>query len=350
MNKTNSVASRYDFIDCTRGVAALMVVLQHSLESIYPSFKYWSLEIFNFGIFGVVLFFLVSGYVIPISLERSGLLIFWISRFFRLYPIYWLSIILAIVFMTLGVMQSTSKIDLTTVVANFSMLQEFIRRPHILGLYWTLSMEMVFYFLCSLIFLIPKLWNSNKLVYLSILSLLLITIITFTLKLNIPLGRVHVLVAAFIGMYSFKLVNKGIPNKGFGFVCVLLFFTLLFTAYTRYMYVPLLRTESEPSFTFFCVITSWIFSYFFFFCLVLLRHLKFSKILLSLGSMCYSSYLLHPFVMVLILPQSMSQALKLFTILGCTISISWISWNYFEKYFIGVGRDVKNNIRGRIVT
>jgi peptidoglycan/LPS O-acetylase OafA/YrhL len=351
MNKTNSVLDRYDFIDCTRGIAALMVILQHSLESIYPSFKTWSSEIFNFGVFGVTLFFLVSGYVIPISLERSGLLIFWVSRFFRLYPLYWLSILITVIFVIFGVMKSAFAIDLMTIIVNLSMLQEFVKYPHILALYWTLSMELVFYLLCSLLFLVPKLWHSNKLIYISIFLFLFFTILSFVFRSNIPLGRIQILVAAFVGMYSFKLVNrvnKNIPNTKLLLISLILLLTLIFAAYTRFMYLPPLQVAGEPVFTFFCIINSWVFSYFFFFCLMLLRNFKFSKILLSLGSMCYSLYLLHPFVMALI-PQSMSPALKIFCIFGFTIFISWISWNYFESFFISVGQDAKKYIRNRTV-
>ena len=43
----------------------------------------------DLGKYGVLLFFLVSGYVIPMSLERHGSLRrFWIGRLFRIYPAY----------------------------------------------------------------------------------------------------------------------------------------------------------------------------------------------------------------------------------------------------------------------
>lgn len=45
-------------------------------------------EWFDPGIFGVVAFFLVSGYIVPASLERRGdVQAFWIGRLFRLYPL-----------------------------------------------------------------------------------------------------------------------------------------------------------------------------------------------------------------------------------------------------------------------
>ena len=55
------------------------------------------LDLFNAGRFGVALFFLISGFVIPFSFkEPRPLLRFALSRFFRLYPAYWLSLMLAL--------------------------------------------------------------------------------------------------------------------------------------------------------------------------------------------------------------------------------------------------------------
>lgn len=89
---------RYNFLDDLRGIAALAVFMQHLLGHIYhtiqefhPLYKsvYFLLaETVDWGRFGVVLFFLVSGFIIPSSLNKSSILTFIIGRFFRLYPAY----------------------------------------------------------------------------------------------------------------------------------------------------------------------------------------------------------------------------------------------------------------------
>src|SRR5260221_11756638 len=101
---------RLAFIDTLRGIAVLSVLLQHSLEVIvsnHPTGEYyWVFHnaigyYFNFGRFGVVLFFFVSGFVIPFSFPDSATPArdFAIIRFFRLYPAYWLSILVGLVSM-----------------------------------------------------------------------------------------------------------------------------------------------------------------------------------------------------------------------------------------------------------
>ncbi len=97
------------FADQLRGLAALLVVLSH-MFNVYPFAQgivsataavppvqtplLWiSLAVtqswINFGPFGVGLFFLVSGFVIPFSLRRHGRGTFLLARALRIYPTYW---------------------------------------------------------------------------------------------------------------------------------------------------------------------------------------------------------------------------------------------------------------------
>ena len=49
----------------------------------FVSFSY-----FNYGAFGVALFFLVSGFVSSFTLEKSHPPTFFVARFFRIFPTY----------------------------------------------------------------------------------------------------------------------------------------------------------------------------------------------------------------------------------------------------------------------
>lgn len=70
--KAEGNASRYAYIDMIRGIAALAVVLAHCLERGYPGFRTFQGNVLDFGRFGVIAFFVVSGFVIPVSLQRAG--------------------------------------------------------------------------------------------------------------------------------------------------------------------------------------------------------------------------------------------------------------------------------------
>ena len=90
--------SRLDFLDALRGIAALLVVVQHVGERYIGWIPGFAATWFSFGRFGVTIFFLVSGFVIPYAFEKENAVrSFWIKRFFRLYPLYWLSLGLTLI-------------------------------------------------------------------------------------------------------------------------------------------------------------------------------------------------------------------------------------------------------------
>lgn len=147
---------RLDYIDALRGLAALLVVLEHvgtkiALHPLAP--KLISLVILgvnhiylNPGRVGVVAFFMVSGFVIPFSFRGASPRInFVVTRFFRLYPAYWLSLALALlVFPLIGEGPFTTR----QALANVTMMQSLFHQDNVIGAYWTLLIELIFYALC----------------------------------------------------------------------------------------------------------------------------------------------------------------------------------------------------------
>lgn len=151
--------SRYAHIDSLRAIAALLVVWMHTSEVFVkvaaPTLQNALFDMahaVDFGRIGVVVFFAVSGFVIPSSLSGdrfSGSVTFAIKRLFRLYPVYWLSI-------PLGLLTSWylwgKEISTATILWNLTMVQEAAGYSSIQGLYWTLQTELVFYGLCIVLF------------------------------------------------------------------------------------------------------------------------------------------------------------------------------------------------------
>lgn len=151
---------RYAHVDSMRALAAVLVVITHAAEFGHfgipgaRSSGDWLYELsysLDFGRIGVVLFFAISGFVIPSSLrggQHPGA--FWVRRFFRLYPLFWFSIALALIthFWLQGIAVST-----TDIAANLTMIPEVFGAPYVQAVYWTLSVELVFYGLCYGLFL-----------------------------------------------------------------------------------------------------------------------------------------------------------------------------------------------------
>ena len=80
---------RLAWLDALRGIAALCVVYAHFGTRVLPAVHKAVYGVFDPGLYGVLVFFLVSGYIVPASLERKGSVRnFWLSRLFRLFPLF----------------------------------------------------------------------------------------------------------------------------------------------------------------------------------------------------------------------------------------------------------------------
>jgi peptidoglycan/LPS O-acetylase OafA/YrhL len=147
--------SRLAWLDALRGLAALAVVFDHGSTLVVTSTHSFLYQWFNFGQYGVFVFFLVSGYIIPASLERKGSVRgFWVSRGFRLYPLYALAIIAAVAAYALGygTLRGAQHHPFQSAAADLLMLPNVLGGPNVPNVTWTLSYEMVFYLLLAALF------------------------------------------------------------------------------------------------------------------------------------------------------------------------------------------------------
>ncbi|MEV0612650.1 acyltransferase [Nonomuraea sp. NPDC050404] len=144
-------ATRLAWLDALRGIGAMAVVAEHLLPWFLPGLRpYW----FNLGVYGILVFFLVSGYIIPASLERHGdVRAFWISRFFRLYPLYLAAIALVLALAWWVPVRDEVARDGSAVAAHATMLLDVVSVGGVVDTMWTLSYEMVFYLLVTALFL-----------------------------------------------------------------------------------------------------------------------------------------------------------------------------------------------------
>jgi peptidoglycan/LPS O-acetylase OafA/YrhL len=179
--------NRLGHIDSIRGIAALLVLFQHSAARFVelPGVEERGTLIYEvshylaFGTIGVIAFFAISGFVICPSLkgERgSGARRFAISRFFRLYPAFWIAILFCVLsdFVLRGV-----PVNWAQVLGNIPMLYSLSGVKPLTGLFWTLEVEFGFYLLCLVLFLSGRLHKPQTLFF---TGLLLLTIGEFLLN------------------------------------------------------------------------------------------------------------------------------------------------------------------------
>ena len=145
-------AGRLAELDALRGVAVLMVLAFHYTTRFGQLFPEAAWGQFAFGAYGVHLFFVISGFVIIMTLDRSERpRDFLVARFSRLYPAYWTAVLLT----SLVLWLASSRLDppsLGRVAANLSMVQELFGVASVDGVYWTLEVELLFYALALAVF------------------------------------------------------------------------------------------------------------------------------------------------------------------------------------------------------
>jgi peptidoglycan/LPS O-acetylase OafA/YrhL len=151
--------TRLRWLDGLRGIAVLAVVIEHLTYLVFGGVRAavitpW----FDSGKFGVMVFFLVSGYIIPASLERHGSVRrFWTGRVFRLYPLLIVATgaVLLLTLVGLATLDGRVSGDWPTVVlAHLTMLQDVLGVQNFLNVLWTLSYEMLFYLLTTALFVL----------------------------------------------------------------------------------------------------------------------------------------------------------------------------------------------------
>lgn len=192
---------RFTFIDGLRGIAATVVVLFHALRGGHLDIVPANLvSVVVQGEAGVVIFFVISGFVIAHALidrhiTPGGAWLFIVGRSIRLDPPYWAAILLVVGLSTLASLVLPDRplpdYSLGQLVAHIFYLQEILGYAHINPVFWTLCYEIQFYALFAFI-----LASRSTAVF----------ALAFALSLLWPLGLVPEIRGLFVNFfYSFLL-------------------------------------------------------------------------------------------------------------------------------------------------
>ena len=157
---------RLAWLDALRGFAALCVVYEHFGARVFPALHAVVISMLDPGLYGVLLFFLISGYVVPRSLERTGSVrAFWIGRLFRLFPLFGFVILILLLLHAFGLasLDGTNQNVAAAVLSHLFMLNDLLGGPNLIVVIWTLSYEMVFYLLLTALFTVGMHRRSGEL-------------------------------------------------------------------------------------------------------------------------------------------------------------------------------------------
>jgi len=189
-------------LEILRGFAALLVVFSHIIyHHKYFNSTYLPSGVENLprpGHIAVLIFFILSGYVIGLNhkerLKGSNIFIYLKKRFLRIYPIYFLAILL-------GLLVAAVRYDLFTIIANFTLTQN-ISYPVIWenNPAWSLNYEILFY----LLFLPISFFQIN-----SILAFV-IFLLTGIISIYLPINPI---IPAYAFGYCFWLLGMYMSNS-----------------------------------------------------------------------------------------------------------------------------------------
>ena len=165
--------ARYEFANILRGVAALSVVASHFLGAFWvvqpvvsgftglaplqgleqPAVVRLAIATpVNYGSFGVGLFFVISGFVIPMSLMRYDARAFLVGRALRIYPTFWAGLACTIAAVAISAEWFGGGYPFSVKDAILHALPPLRVLAHtkpLDGIVWTLEIEIFFYLLCA---------------------------------------------------------------------------------------------------------------------------------------------------------------------------------------------------------
>lgn len=297
-----------DLLDALRGLTAVGVVLVHFTLGMKPTLFQ---QIARLGWAGIAVFFVISGFVIPYSLARSGYRFpgdygrFLLKRIIRLHPPYLLSVLILI---------ALSWVSFSDAIWQFiihaGLLNGFLGQPWLNQVYWTLAIEFQFYLVIGV--LVPVFLRGPGIrLYLLLASLLCVSLV--------PAPEAWII--------------RYLPLFVLG---ILVFLRKIGTIHPLLFHVGLLAASAVCAFSFGppqAVVG--------FATALCITHARFRipKVLSGLGEISYSLYLLHLVVGGWIIGktfftgiESMSgQILAVSAALGVSCVLAWVSYRLVEK-------------------
>lgn len=316
------INSRLISLDGLRGLACILVVFYHYLYrygQIYPSDSLSYISYFNVG---VPIFFFISGFVIYLTLPKAHSLIdFFVLRGIRLYPTYWCCVIITFVFVSYFGLNGR-EVDFTSFILNFMMFHQIFGVPSVDGVYWSLMVELIFYFWIGIFFFVCRKFNFN----IFYILFLWISISLISLFTDLSLFS-NFFILSFISPFIAGIAFYRLSQSGFNYQNLTLFIFSMFVVYLYYDFFVLIFVTFVPA-----VLMSKYFTYLFS-----------MKYIVFFGKISYPLYLVHQNIGYSIINQLHTNGFNfyfsVFLALITSVLISYIINMYVENIFT---KKVKN--------
>lgn len=352
---------RYRTIDGLRGIAATAVIVQHCVEfsplnspgaATASPIGYLFANDINLGRFGVILFFFISGFLIPSSIGRQPkpLVSFVIGRFFRLYPLYWFSIILALAVM---IVLGNKLPSVAMVLANTTMFQMLFGFENILYPYWTLLVEHAFYLGCMFLFVVGALHSAAAMRVVATASAIAIILLSSVLiaepamryaKPAADLMYVASFLFAMVVGHNVRMAQESDPGR------IITPVSVMFIVVFAFIYVARVRvggfsTLLSPASVFISTVAA-----LFVFLLALRWRAFTATAFVYSGRISYGLYLFHGIALWVAMaligkPSDGVHSILLFLLVfGLAFAVSAVTFNLIEEPFIALGKTIRRRV------
>lgn len=297
-------------LDGLRGMAAVSVATLHFTLGMPHS---WFTGLAHWGWLGVDVFFVISGFIIPYSLMRSGYsfpndyLRFLTKRIVRLHPPY---LFVVIVMLCLSVRTTHPPFEniLKSFGTHLFLANGILGIPWLNNVFWSLAIELQYYILIGIV--CPVLMGSRRMAYLGVAGILAVSLLPISQALVFP----HLPLFA-CGILALLRITDRIQGR-------LYLFGLLLAGAACCM--SLGKPQALAG-----VMTA-----------LIISELKISvpQWLSLLGAISYSLYLLHPILIgilgtwpsSLLGDSSFAQLLVVAILMAIAIAAAWICHRYIE--------------------
>lgn len=323
---------KFSFINSARGIAILLVMTLHvsSLINMEDSKKLVQF-FFKYGQLGVQFFFIASAYTLCLSAdhrknEQHAVRNFYIRRYFRIAPVYYLGII--IYFLIHYITNNDSAYDFNNISANVLFIHGFIPSANnsIVPGGWSIAAEMIFYLIFPLLHYF--LFKGHLLLKVLLISLIcFIGVYLFDIQVdNNRFWYYNIVVQLpvfLVGIAYYKYQNHITLKSGYLLFTVFTVITAIFWYYKCFAFVPVISGIS------FCGMLKILEK-------TRLNHIVFQKI----GKVSYSIYIVHFIFAYHLLPEK-KEFIWLIPYLLLTFLLSYfisvLMERYIEKPFIRLG-------------
>ena len=282
-----------------RAIAIILVLFSHiafkNTQMGSSTMHWWH----DAGTFGVDIFFIISGYIMAhitknLHQKREGVRVFLKKRFVRIVPLYWFYTLIALAIFVLMPERINSSGGETLILKSFFLFPLGENENYLVNVAWTLLYELIFYIVVSF-----GLFFSRKKGVTFIMGLLLFSVLSSIflpmkgLNYNILTFFDPIFIEFFLGMLLYFLLVE-FKNIAW-YISLLSLFIGLFLFYALYSGLTVSGIHRIDSGTIAFLIG---------FAVISLEKFwlkKSSKLLKIIGDASYSIYLVHPFVLVVVL-------------------------------------------------